>query len=110
MNQGLVIFSLVLLAAILLVLWLSQYKTVKEFYDTGEVRRIYRLKNNQKQGIEKVYYKSGELNKEKHWKHGVPIGKSVTYYRTGEKYIIDTYNSGNLVDTVILNTACNQAK
>ena len=105
MNESLIILSFILLAAIALVLWLNQYKTIKEFYDNGTLRGVYRLKNGKKQGVERIYYRSGELNKEKSWHHGLLIGKAITYYKTGEKYIIDSYSEGERIDTIVLNSA-----
>lgn len=71
-------------------------KTIDK-YDDGKKRRIYFIKDGEKNGIEKIYYRSSKLNKIKKYEHGCLDGLMVIYYENGEKYIEANYLNDNLI-------------
>lgn len=79
-------------------------KKIKENYSSGELRRYFYLKKGEKHGIETVFYKSGKINKTKRWNNGILEGSATTFYQDGEKYIIEEYDRGELVNCDIYDT------
>lgn len=72
-------------------------KTIEEFYDNEQLRRIYFVdKKGLKQGMENFYFRNGKINKEQNWFDNHLEGESKIYYSTGELYIFSCYNRNNL--------------
>ncbi|KAA6337999.1 putative antitoxin YwqK [termite gut metagenome] len=93
------IIGIVLVISVLLYLFCKRilYKKKIEMYPSGEVHRIFYTRFNKKHGVENVFYKTGELNKKKKWNKGLLQGKTITYFKNGEKYVIEKYEKGILV-------------
>lgn len=73
----------------------------EEYYETGEIKKVYYTVNNKKHGEEIVYYPTGEKNKVSNWAHGLLDGSYTVFYRDQQVYILRNYSKGNLVDEVI---------
>ncbi len=61
----------------------SQCDIVREYYDSGEVRCVYRLKNTLKNGPAYHFYKNGELKQVENWKNDMKDGKFAAFYDGG---------------------------
>jgi antitoxin component YwqK of YwqJK toxin-antitoxin module len=74
----------------------------EEYYDTGELKRVFyekkwkKKEEFKKEGKEITYYRSGEINKIKILKRGKQEGETIVYYKTGEKYILSYYTQDAL--------------
>ncbi len=76
----------------------SCHKTVKKYYDTGELNYIYQTKNNVADGYYKEYYKSGKLKVEINFIKGKATGTKKVYFENGnvdwESFYIDGKRNG----------------
>ncbi len=79
------------------------YPPVKneEYYETGEIKKIYYTVNKQKHGEEIVYYPTGERNKITNWQNGLLDGSYTVFFRDQQVYIQRNYSKGILVNQII---------
>lgn len=93
---------IIILTTIYIIWWFKKKKeagkTIQEFYDNKQLRRIYFVdKTGLRQGLEKFYFRNRKINKEQNWVDNHLEGESKIYYSTGELYIISNYNN-NILD------------
>ena len=82
---------LTVLCLILLSPVIGFSEVVKEYYDSGKLKREENYKNGKLEGITKSYYESGALKTEIYYKNGKAEGFAKIYFKSGEIYSIDTY-------------------
>ena len=66
----------------------------KLFYDSGELKRTFSVKNGSLNGTCKVFYRSGKVEREGVYKDGTENGKSLLYYPTGKLKGFSYYQNG----------------
>ena len=94
--KALTIFCLILLSP---VVGLSE--VVKEYYDSGKLKREENYKNDKQDGITKSYYESGALKTEIYYKNGKAEGFAKIYFESGKTYLIDTYKNDQQIERKI---------
>lgn len=55
-------------------------KKVYDHYDSGEIKKVYLLKNGEKNGVEKIFYRNGKLKRIQNFKNGIGSDSVVYYY------------------------------
>lgn len=86
-----------LCALLIITYFVIRPKRILQMYDSGEIRKVYFLKNGAKVNTETIFYRSGKRNKLKEYKDGQLSGLVVTLYESGAKYIEANYENGSLV-------------
>ena len=66
----------------------------KLFYDSGELKRTFSVKDGSLNGVCKVFYRSGKVEREGFYKNGEENGKSLLYYPTGKLKGFSFYQHG----------------
>jgi antitoxin component YwqK of YwqJK toxin-antitoxin module len=57
---------------------------IREYYESGNLRYEYAVKDRLKHGIALKYYETGELMQKSHWINGEKSGESTVYYKNGK--------------------------
>jgi antitoxin component YwqK of YwqJK toxin-antitoxin module len=83
--------ALINLCLVLLSPVIGFSEVVKEYYDSGKLKREENYKNGKLEGSTKSYYERGALKTEIYYKNGKAEGFAKTYFESGETYCIDTY-------------------
>lgn len=79
---------------------------VKEFFDSGELERVYCLKDSLKHGRLVTYYKSGAVKRTGRFRFGNPIGVWDSYSESGNLLVRIYYDrKGNVKKTLNINPA-----
>ena len=84
---------LIILCLVLCVPVVGCSEVVKEYYDSGKLKREENYKNGKLEGITKSYYESGALKTEIYYKNGKAEGLAKIYFESGKTYLIDTYKN-----------------
>ncbi len=84
---------LIILCLVLCVPVVGFSEVVKEYYDSGKLKREENYNNGKQEGITKSYYESGALKTEIYYKNGKAEGLAKIYFESGKTYLIDTYKN-----------------
>ena len=80
---------------------ISCAKYQKDYYDSGNIKAIYKAnKNGNWHGLYKKYYSNGQLEFECNYSQGFPDGLARFYYPSGELKMIKPFKMGLLDGTV----------
>ncbi len=89
-------FTVLVVSIIICLCYRKYFLHIKhqDYYDDGNLKRVYFTVNGILDGIESIYYPTGELNKTKTWLNGVLEGPFVVFFRNGMPYIEGNYANG----------------
>lgn len=75
-------------------------KTVKYYYDNGNVKEELNYKDGKLDGIARYYFESGALQEERHYKNGLKNGNTERYSEKGALWATITYKDDKPVSGI----------
>src|SRR3990172_5857393 len=68
--------------------------TLREYYDTGELKQEWTFKGGIFEGVSKSFYTTGEVMSEENYLKGKKEGVGMFYYKNGQVAHEDKYTDG----------------
>ena len=62
--------------------------TVHDYWDNGELRGVYEIKDGKFHGDHKIYWDNGQLSNYLKYEDGVPYGHHYGYWKDGRQTVV----------------------
>lgn len=79
--------------SVLFQIWDGSYK-FKEFYENGQLKKVYYTINDKFEGLSAEYFPTGQLNSIGRYVKGLEKGDFLTYRKDGKLFVINKYKEG----------------
>lgn len=94
LNKAMCINRNCWISIILFFIFVSCVRTKKEYYETGEMKIEYEIKNNLKDGIYTEYYKNGQVKSKYNYCKGKLEGKGILFYKNNRIQTETNFRNG----------------